>query len=228
MRGATFQNKPFPQLGQDQRKPDRKLPLSIPTPGGDCCLDPWPNLSSPFYPPEDLLDTIVMPDATVLSRNPGEYSYGDTSASTVGWSAVVADDATEGWILYHVLSEVEFDYVIYRASCLIGPYISASPPDEVEVTDELSNTYILEFTLDGNTHAIEITRQDRCSWAASQEIGDEAGFLTFSVFYNPTTYKFTILFSDGGLSDSSEKADPQSSPVGTYANVGPYSGITVS
>lgn len=193
------------------------LGCADPDPPEDCCLYRAPDQfgieGGPFYPQSDLPDTIVVDGPggmETIAKDGGDYSY------TGSIYTVVSNG--DSWRTFHGIDPVDISL------CLIGPQNG----EVITITDEFSNTYVLEFTIAGNTHAIEITRQDRCSWAAAQEIGDEVGFLTFSVFYDPTTYKFTILFSDGGLSDSSEKADPQSSPVGTYADVGPYSGITVS
>lgn len=180
-------------------------------PSLDCCLFPVETTR------ENLPDTITLNNyasygTIVFSKNTGEDELFYGSLDSIG----LHYDSAFWYVYTNSSGGTEYNF----GPCLIQD--EPENPLSPWISDDFSSSYSLTFSIDGDSHEVIIIRQDLCSWSG------ESGFITVSVYYDSETGKFSVLFSDAGLSDSSEKEDPQNTPVGSYANVGSYAGIAVS
>lgn len=168
-----------------------------------CCPYPWPdpegNQGGPFYPPEDLPDSITILGVT-LNHVVGEYLFLSVDELTNAFAG------GEDWISSGA-------FPLQGTPCLIGddPGVFPTP-----IEDEFLDNYTVDYDEGGGPQSVVITRETLCTWTNSVE---NWGLEYVGNMYN--TYPHPSIPSKPGylLSHGSAvyyKEDPQSAPTGTY------------
>ena len=165
-----------------------------------CCLYPWPDpLGIPFYPPEDLPDTVVVNEGSqedgIYIHDAGTYDFYFSPEEGFYYKISANDSSVPTnppfWMLFEY-SEFLGHWVLQSLpvnwACLIDP--DSYTPRFDEFPDSL--------TINGSDTVTRDPLINPCEW-----LGDD-----WILRYNPTTYRFTL--------NGTVKTDPQSSPVGTY------------
>lgn len=211
----------------------------------DCCLYPWPDPNGdatpagPYYPPEDLPDTIVViidGTPTTLTRNVGEYdgyAYGDFSA--IGNLVVYAQPITGEWRVEKLATSSFGGHTI--EGCLIGGTIGTYVVDgnsvTVSVEDEFEDIYTITYDFTdqapgtpGDFHAgsVEVTRVSLCRWEGSDEFGSwSVHYADLGAISGSRKFFWIATSPEGsGFASETEKNEylgdvgPMSTPEGHY------------
>lgn len=201
-----------------------------PVPPPECCLYPWPDpdgiSGGPYYPTTDLPSAITETEGFYTGGVPETYNHdpGTYRFTAASGRYIIADPSTPDWFWY----DASDSFLNKAGSCLIGAWAVGSTPMNIE--DEFLDNYLVEFVHEGRNESVGVLRDQPdslCNWHGA------GGTLSYGVLvtYNSATYQFeaTISIPSEGLSyGPTPKDDPQSSPDGTYSDVGPITNITAS
>lgn len=191
----------------------------------ECCLYPWPDPSGfvggPYYPSSDLPSSIVVTVDGVDYTLPllGSYFYFIGSGGPGGMDlSVDAGTGSENWVVNGSAISNSI------ADCLIGEYFDGS--ETVSVADEFPDEFILTGNYDigfgEEPINIALARISTCCWQQ-----DLDGFL-FQVCYDAALFKWVISVANDPSFGTSEKPDPQDTPVGTYPDTAVMTDLEIS